>query len=123
MRIVWMSLLLAGVVFAQDVTEPTTTSAAPPGGAAKPGQGADDKSAAQGADNADPRADDGEDAAEECEEAWEYLEFLKTNIKLVPFSASRASLNRPLFTAFSFFLLCSFSFCNFSFFLNNPSSF
>ena len=105
-----MSLLLAGVVFAQDVTEPTTTSAAPPGGAAKPGQGADDKSAAQGADNADPRADDGEDAAEECEEAWEYLEFLKTNIKLVPFSASRASLHRPLFTAHFTALFTAYSF-------------
>lgn len=66
-------LLLVGVALAQDTTEPATTAA----GAAKPAEGEDAKPAAQGV-NADARAaGDGED----CEEAWEYLEFLKTNVK------------------------------------------
>jgi hypothetical protein len=109
MRIALIFLLLAGVALAQDTTEatgattPSTTSAAPPtpkpaggeaaakpaepeGGAAKPAGGEGDaKPAAQGegADatvNADVRAAAGGEP-EECEEAWEYLEFLKTNIK------------------------------------------
>ena len=92
MRIALIFLLLAGVALAQDTTEasgagattPATTSAAPP---AKPAGGeADAKPAAQGegagdAVNADVRAAGGNETEPECEEAWEYLEFLKTNIK------------------------------------------
>jgi len=74
MKTVWIILILAGVAFGQDVTEPTTTSAAP-AGAAKPAEGEDGKPA-----NADAREAAGNDA-EDCEEAWEYLEFLKTSVK------------------------------------------
>ena len=110
MRLTWLCLLLVGVALAQEpaepATTPATTSAAPTtttagatttkaaaGGqdAVKPAEpGEEDRSAkpaAQGAgpqagaaQNADVRAAGGNET-EECEEAWEYLEFLKTNIK------------------------------------------
>jgi hypothetical protein len=105
MRLTWLCLLLVGVALAQEpaepATTPATTSAAPTTtaagvtttsaaaiGQAEPGE--ENRSAnpaAQGAapqpgaaQNADVRAAGGNET-EECEEAWEYLEFLKTNIK------------------------------------------
>jgi len=106
MRLTWLCLLLVGVALAQDpaepATTPATTSAAPTTTAAgpttpkpaevKPAEPAEETRSAQGAaqgagsqsgaaaQNGDVQAAGGNET-EECEEAWEYLEFLKTNIK------------------------------------------
>ena len=110
MRLTWLCLLLVGVALAQEpaepATTPATTSAAPTTTAAgatttragaggqdevKPAEpGEEDRSAKPAAQGAGPKPDAAQNAdvraaggneTEECEEAWEYLEFLKTNIK------------------------------------------
>jgi hypothetical protein len=98
MRLLCLCLALVALALAQDTTDspvgattPVTTSPATPKGPAESARSAQGAPAPGGGalgagdedvveQTAESRAAGG-NQTEECEEAWEYLEFLKTNIK------------------------------------------
>ncbi len=72
-------LAVAGLALAQDATAPPPTDAPP--AAAPPAAAAPGAKAAPAAEDAKAGADAAGATPEECEESWEYIAFLRAEVK------------------------------------------